>query len=107
MPDLTGQSFVFVDPGAYNYTVVGTVAGTTTIQSESTFFKGIMLNNRIASGVLTIYDSIGTSLNVIGTITLGTQTFSDPPPLYEYNIATKNGLTVVNSGNQGATVLFK
>ncbi len=66
-----------------------------------------MLNNRVASGTITIYDSVGTSLNVIGTIAVGTSTFADPPGLFEYNVATKNGLTVVNSANQGATVLYK
>ena len=107
MPDLTQAGFITKDPSAYNYTLVGTAAGTTTIQSESTFFKGIVIPTRVASGVITIYDSIGTSTNVIGTITLGTQTFSDPPPMYEYDIATDNALTVVNSANLGCTVLFK
>jgi hypothetical protein len=107
MPDVTAATFVSKDPKAYNYTLVGTVAGTTTIQSEPCFFKGIVVPTRVASGVITIYDSIGTSANVIGTITLGSQTFSDPPPLYEFDIAAKNALTVVNSANQGAVVLFR
>lgn len=107
MPDLTAHTFVTVDPGAYDYTLVGTVAGTTTIAKEPTFFKGIVIPTRVASGVITIYDSIGTSTSVIGTITLGTQTFSDPPPLFEFNIATRTALTVVNSADQGAVVLYK
>ncbi len=107
MTDISPQGFVTRDPTAYNYTLVGTAAGTTTISNFPCFFSGIVVTNRIASGVLTIYDSAGTSANVIGTITLGTQTFSDPPPAYVYDVACKNGLTVVNSGNQGATVLYK
>lgn len=107
MPDVTAQKFVTSDPTAYDYRVVGTAIGTTIVQRQATFFKGILLTNRVASGVVAIYDSAGTSGTVIGTIALGTQTFSDPPPLYEFNVATKNGLTVVNSDNQGAVVLYK
>lgn len=107
MPDVTPQFVRTKDPTAYDGSIVGTAAGTATIQSQPCFFKGILIPARVASGAITIYDSIGTSTSVIGTITLGTQTFSDPPPLYEFNIATKTGLTVVNSANQGAIVLFK
>ena len=107
MSDVTPQTFVSKDPTAYSYTLVGTAAGTATIQAEPCFFKGIVIPTRVASGVITIYDSVGTSGTAIGTITLGSQTFSDPPPMYEFDIATKNALTVVNSANQGAVVLFK
>lgn len=107
MPDLTAATFVTRDPQAYDATLVGTAAGTTTIKSEPCFFYGISIPTRVASGVITIYDSIGTSGTILGTITLGTQTFSDPPPTYEFRVATKNGLTVANSANLGATVLFK
>lgn len=107
MPDLTQAGFVTHNPGYYSYTLVGTAAGTTTIQSESTLFKGIVIPNRVASGSLAIYDSIGTSTSVIGTIVLGTQTNTDPPPMYEFNIATNTALTVVNSANLGAIVLYK
>lgn len=105
MPDLTTlglktQSTVF------DYRLVGTVAGTTTIKSEPCFLSGIVIPTRSASGAITIYDSVGTSTSVIGTITLGTQTFSDPPPTYWFNVRTRTALTVVNSANQGAIVLF-
>ena len=107
MTDLTSNMFVTSDPGAYNYTLVGTVAGTTTIQQEPTFFQGVVIPQWTSGGVITIYDSVGTSGTVIGTITLGTAPTNNPPGLYEFKIATKNALTVVNSGNQGAVVLYK
>jgi hypothetical protein len=107
MPDVTQQGFVTRDPGAYDYTLVGTAAGTTTIRNSPCFFAGVVVPTRVASGVITIYDSVGTSAAVIGTITLGTQTFSDPPPAYKFDVATKTGLTIANSGNLGITVLYK
>lgn len=106
MPDITAFGLKTEPINVYDYKIVGTAAGTTTIKSEPGFLLGIVIPTRVASGVITIYDSIGTSGTVIGTITLGTQTFSDPPPTYWFNVRTKNALTVANSGNQGAVVLF-
>lgn len=107
MPDLSAATFVTRDPGAYNATLVGTAAGTTTISSEPCFFAGVSIPTRVAGSAVVIYDSIGTSDTVIGTITLGTQPGYDAPPTYLFNVATKNGLTVANNANLGATVLWK
>ena len=107
MPNVMPQKTYSKDPGAYTGTIIGTAAGTATISSEPAFFQGVIIPTRVASGAITIYDSVGTSSNVIGTITLGTQTFSDPPPLYEFKIATKNALTVVNTANLGAIVMYR
>lgn len=105
MPDLSASNPKTTVP-ILDYKLVGTAAGTTTIKSEPAFFGGIVIPTRVASGVITIYDSVGTSGTAIGTITLGSQTFSDPPASYQFNVRTKNALTVVNSANQGAVVLF-
>lgn len=105
MSDVSAQGFVTTDPGVYDYTLIGTAIGTPSISKVPCFFRGIIFPNRVASGSVVIYDSPGTSGTVIGTIALGTQTFSDPPPLYEFNVRTKNGLSVVNSANLGAIVL--
>ena len=107
MTDVTAFTSVTRDPTAYDGSIVGTAAGTATIRSQACFLKGVIIPTRVASGAITLYDSVGTSTSVIGTITLGTQTFSDPPPMYEFDLATKNGLTVVNSANLGAVILFK
>lgn len=107
MPDLTQQGFVSHDPTAYDYTVVGTAAGTTTISTNPCFFAGIAYNNRVASAILTIYDSVGTSTAVIGTIAIGTSTSNDSSSPTMYRVRTKTGLTVVNTANQGVTVLYK
>lgn len=107
MPDITAQTFVTKDPGIYNYALVGTAASIGTIQNEPCFFRGIVFNARTASGSVTIFDSIGTSLNVIGTIVVGTSTAVDPPSPQIYNVATKNALSVQVSANIGVTVLYK
>jgi len=64
----------------------------------------VFFPNRVASGQVVLYDSVGTSTSVIGTIVLGTQTFSDPPYPYILDIRTNTALTVVNSANQGAII---
>mgnify|MGYP006276752121 CR=1 FL=1 len=106
MPDLTVAGKSVKDPGIYDYSLVGTAAGTTTIMSEPCVLGGVVIATRVASGAITLYDSVGTSTNVIGTITLGTQTFSDPPMPFMMNLRTKTALTVVNSANQGALILY-
>ncbi len=107
MPDLTQQAFVTTDPGAYNYTLIGTVAGTTTIQSEPVFFKGLVITKWASGQTHVIYDSIGTSGTVIGTVVMGTSPLVNPQGLIEFDIATHNALTVTNAGDQGCVVLFR
>lgn len=106
MPDVSNQSFISQDPGAYLSTTVGTTTTPGTILTRPGFFHSIFFPNRVASGSAIIYNSVGTSTNVIGTIVLGTQTFSDPPPPYEFDRAV-DALTVVNSANLGAIVLYR
>lgn len=105
MPDLTAQGFVTKDPTAYKSTLIGTAVGTTTISKNPCFFYGILVPNRVASASYIMYDSDGTSASVIGTLVLGTQTFSDPPPTYQFRRKC-NALTVTNPANAGAIVLW-
>ncbi len=107
MPDVSNFARVTRDPTAYDYTLIGTVAGTTTIQSQPTFFRGLVITKWTSGQTHIIYDSIGTSGTVIGTVILGTSPTNNPPGLIEFGVATKNGLTVTNAGDQGAVVLFK
>lgn len=104
MPEVSGQGFVTNDPGVYIGTIIGTAAGTTTIKSQPCFFQGIFFPNRVAAGSVIIYDSVGTSSAILGTIVLGTQTFSDPPQPYILKQRTATALTIVNSANLGAIV---
>ena len=96
-----------VDQGCYKLTHLGTAAGTQTIVSQPAFFSHIQINARAASGVILAFDCAGTAGtaagNLIGSIALGTQTFSDPSP-YIYKGATNAGLTLVWTANLDFTV---
>jgi len=107
MPDITAQTFVTSDPKAYDSTLIGTAAGTTTISKEPCFFQGLLVPTFLSGAAYIIYDSDGTSTNVVGTITLGTSPTNNPPPLYEFKRAMRSGLTVTNVANAGAIVLYK
>lgn len=105
--DTNFQSNVTRDPGAYTSTLIGTAATPGTVSQFPCFFKSIIFPNRVASGSVIIYDSVGTSTNVVGTIVLGTQTNTDPPPAYEFNRAMTTALTIVPSANLGAIALWR
>ncbi len=85
------------DPTCYDYTHMGTAAGTTTISNAPCFFSHLQINQRAASGTVIMYDSAGTSGTTLGTIILGTQTSSDTPAPFTYKVRTKNCLTISNS----------
>jgi hypothetical protein len=107
MPDISDLGFVTKDPTAYTSTLIGTAVGTTTISKSPGFLFGLLVPVRVASANYVLYDSDGTSSSVIGTITLGTQTFSDPPPTYQFR-RVFNKLTVASTvANAGAIVLWK
>lgn len=106
--NLSNQAFVSRDPGCYDYTHLGTAAGTTVIAQAPNFFSHFQINQRPASGTIIMYDAISTTIAatttaVIGTFVLGTQTFSDPIPSV-YKVRTKNGLVIYNSANIDLTV---
>jgi hypothetical protein len=106
MPDIGEQGFVSRDPSAYKSTIIGTAVGTTTISKYPGFLKSIVITRRAASAVFVLYNSDGTSTSVLGTIALGTQTFSDPPPPYELNLVF-NKLTIANTtADAGAIALW-
>lgn len=108
MPELANQKTVNRDPGCYDYTHMGTAAGTSVISTNPCFLSHIQVNNRAASGTIILQDAVSTAIGatttaVLGTIVLGTQTFSDPIP-FVYKVRTKNGLVVTNSANVDLTV---
>lgn len=106
MPDLSSAGQLVKTPPVFDYVGIGTAVGTTTIQTQPGFLHSVVVGVRVASGSVILYDSVGTSGTVIGTIQLGSQTFSDAPPSYIFDVRTKNGLTAVNSANLGAVVTF-
>ena len=97
-------SLVTKMPAVFDYTSVGTAAGTTTVHSYPCFIHSVTVGVRVASGNIIIYDSVGTSGTVLGTISCGTQTYGDAPSTYILDVRTKNALTVANTANLGAVI---
>ena len=91
-------------PQVFDYTRIGTAAGTTTISHEPYYIHSLTITHRKASGNVVLYDSIGTSATVIGTIVMGTNTADDPSASYVIDVRTKNGLTVANTADLGCIV---
>lgn len=107
MPDLSDQGFVTKDPSTYTSTIIGTAVGTTTISKVPGFLSHVLITPRVASATYVFYNSDGTSTSVIGTLVMGTQTFSDPPPPYDFK-RHFNKLTVAHTtGDSGAIVFWK
>ena len=109
MPDVSGQGFFTMPQGnqqAYKYIHLGTAAGTTTITQVPSLLHAVVVNDRAASGAIVVYDSVGTSGTIIGSITFGTNTGLDPFGPWVYNAVTTNGLTVSNTANLDLTVLY-
>lgn len=106
MPSIPG-GIPTAHPGVFDYTHCGTVAGTTTILTEPGVIGGIYVNRRAPSANVIVYDSIGTSGTVVGTIPFGTSTFAlveaNAIPWYA-GIRTKNGLTIAHPADVDLTV---
>jgi hypothetical protein len=104
--DWTGQGFWTNEaPPSYKYTSIGSAAGTTTVCTAPAILHSIVVVGRAASGTLIMYDSVGTSGTVIGTLIIGTNTSNDPPPAYIFDAQCKNALSVSNSANTAIVVL--
>lgn len=91
---------------AYKYMHMGTAAGTQIVSRQPSLLHAIVVNDRAASGVVMVYDSIGTSTNVVGSITFGTNTGLDPFGPWVYNAQLGTALTISNTANLDLTVLY-
>lgn len=91
-------------PQVFDYSRIGTVAGTTTISQEPYYIHSVTVTHRKASGQIIIYDSAGTSGTVVGTLVMGTNTADDPVSTYVLDVRTKNGLTIANTADLGCVV---
>jgi hypothetical protein len=94
---------ILTTPQAFDYTRIGTAAGTTTISHEPYYVHAVTITHRKASGNVILYDSIGTSTSVIGTIVMGTNT-ADDPQSYILDVRTKTALTISNTADFGCVV---
>lgn len=110
MPELAPQGFFSKDPGVYDYTHLGTAAGTTVVLTTPGMLSHITINTRSATGTIVAYDAVSTAIAatttaLIGTLSLGTQTNTDPAASFLYKVRVKNGLVVSNTANIDLTVV--
>lgn len=85
----------------YSYTYQAAV-GTTTIKSGAGFLHAITLNAPSAGGVLTAFDSVGTSATIIASLGTASQ-----PQTFTFNVSFTTGLSVANVGTQPYTVSYR
>lgn len=81
-------------------------AATTTVKTGSGTLVRITINNKVANGVITVYDNTAASGTKIGTITNPAELL-DNTDVLEYGVAFSTGLTVVTSAADDITVVWR
>jgi len=85
-----------------------TSQATTVIKAGAGWLRRVVINQPVASGVITIYDNTAGSGTLVGTITLPGTLLSDGPHSVPYDVYCATGITVVTSGaTQNITVVFE
>jgi hypothetical protein len=92
-------------PDSYQFTNI-TSATTTTCKSGTGTLIRIVVNRKIASGVITVYDNTAASGTKIATIT-NPATLLDNAQVFEYSVGFDNGLTIVTSSTDDITVVWR
>lgn len=95
------------NPQVFKYAHLGTAAGTTQIGPTQPILIGYVQINSHALGTIVVYDSAGTSANVIGSTSITSVSGSAPLgfPMWA-SLATKNALCVTNSAGLDLTVAY-
>lgn len=81
-------------------------AATTLVKSGAGTLLSIVINKPVATGVITIYDSLTAANTKIGTITNPAALLQQQLAL-PYNLKFSTGLTIVTSAADDITVIFK
>lgn len=108
MADLSGAGFITHTPqstGAFDYSNLGTAAGTTTLTKNPTILHQITILNPAVAGTAVVYDSDGTSSTVIGTI-INAGGGTVVPQLPSLDIRTKNALSISYTANMNLLVSY-
>ena len=106
MADLGATSLVTTIPSVFDYSNLGTAAGTTTVSEYPCFVHTVTITESPASGAITLYDSSGTSATQIAKFSLGTTVVDNAPRSFLLDVRTKTALTVVNAANVGCVVSY-
>lgn len=83
-----------------------TTATTTTVKSSPGVLVRIIINKKVLSGVITIYDNTDASGTKIATIT-DPATLLDNQIVLPYEATFSTGLTIVTSAATDITVIYK
>ena len=102
---LSGSGGAGQDGNSLNFTNIAAGA-TTAVKSGSGTLKRIVINKKVANGVITIYDNTAASGTKIATIT-NPATLLDNAQQLDYDVAFNTGLTVVTSAADDVTVVWK
>lgn len=87
---------------------IPTAATNNAIKSGAGVLRKVVINSPVASGTVTIYDSLTATGTKIATVTLPASLLSDGPIEVGYNAAFSTGLTVVTVGsNMDTTVTYQ
>lgn len=84
-----------------------TTTTTTVVKSTSGFLHTIVVNQPVASSVITIYDGVDTSGTKIGTITVPATLVAEGPQFALYDVWCQVGITIVTAtGASDITVTY-
>lgn len=84
-----------------------TTATTTTVKSGSGTLRSLIINTLAASATITIYDNTAGSGTKIATITNPATLLAEGPISVTYEALFSTGLTLVTTGVQDITVIYK
>lgn len=96
-----------VQPYVTNSFVNIPTATTTAVKASAGVLHAIIINKAVASGIITIYDSLAASGTKIGTITFPATLLNDAPYSLLYDLAFATGLTIVTSAATDLTVVYR
>lgn len=106
MSDHSGEGFhVAHQPQGFDYSNLGTAAGTTTLANYPTVLHQVSILNPAVAGTAVIYDSVGTSGTVIGTI-INAGGGTVVPQLQNLDLRTTNALSISNTANMNLLVSY-
>lgn len=93
-----------VGQGSHSYTRIVT-ATTTVIKATQGTLHRVVVNKKVASGVISVYDDPAAAATPIAIIT-NPGTLLDSAQTFEYGVHFKNGLTIVTAQADDITVVW-
>lgn len=87
---------------------IPTAATNNAIKTGAGVLRKIIVNTPVASGTVTVYDSLTATGTKLATVTFPASLVSDGMAEADYNVAFTTGLTVVTTGsNMDTTVTYQ